>query len=97
MAISRQLSGYNFDGMSLFESFTFLNRSRDERELENHSARSLFIWLLVLLFVSGANASLLLYQVIRLHRFPWSEGALLVSLGLLVFRLARIVYNQLGR
>ena len=74
--------------MSLFESLTFLIRSRDERDLENHSARAIFIWLLVLLFVSGANASLLLYHVIRLHRFSSSEGAVLLMLGLLVFRAA---------
>ena len=83
--------------MSLFESFTFLNRSRDERDLENHSARTIFVVLLPLVCMFGANASLTLYQIVRLHHFSPLNRALLLMLGLAVFRGARLVYRQLGR
>ena len=79
--------------MTLFESHRFLNRTR---ELENHSVRSIFIGLLILLFLFGANTSLVLHQIVRMHRFP-SSGAVLLMLGFLVFRFARIIYRQLGR
>jgi hypothetical protein len=85
---------YNPSGMTLFESHRFLNRTR---ELENHSVRPTFIGLLILLFLFGANVSLVLYQIVRLHRFPSSGGAVLLMLGFLVFRLTRIIYRQLGR
>lgn len=83
--------------MSLFDSFTFLNRSQDERVLENQSARSVFVGLLILLFLFGANAGLAMYRLIRLHRFDWSEALVLTALGILVFPSARVIYRQLGR
>ena len=79
--------------MMLFESYRFLNLTR---ELETHSVRSTFIGLLIVLFLFGANTSLVLYQIVRLHRFPSSGGAVLLMLGFLVFRFARIIYRQLG-
>ena len=88
---------YNLAAMSLFESFTFLNRSRDERDLENHSVRSIFLALLLGACLFGANASLTLYQLLRLRHFNPLGGAILVMLGLGVFRSARIVYRELGR
>jgi hypothetical protein len=100
MGIFHQLRGLQLPAMSLFEpQVTFLNRSRDqdERVLENRSARSVFVWLLIMLFLFGVNAGLTMYQFIRLHRFNWSEALVLTLLGILVFRSARAIYRQLGR
>lgn len=83
--------------MSLFDSFTFLNRSQYECVLDNQSARSVFVALLILLFLFGANAGLEMYQLLCLHRFDWSEAIVLTALGILVFRSAGVIYRQLGR
>ena len=81
--------------MSFFESNSSLARRQDERLLEHNSARALFIWLLVLLFLFGANASLTMYQAFRLHRFDAPSMLPLLVLGILVVRLARVIYRQL--
>jgi hypothetical protein len=39
----------------IFESFEFLDKGWDIRALENQSVRSVFLWLLPLLFVLGAD------------------------------------------
>lgn len=98
MAIFRQLPcpRYNRRQMSLFDSFNFLDRGWDVRVLENQSLRSVFLWLLVSLFVLGADAALAMYQFFHLHRFNWSDLALLALLGINSCRLARIVYRRLG-
>lgn len=80
----------------LFESFNLLDRGWDVRQLENHSLRSVFLWLLPLLFMLGMLASMLVYQFVRQHRVNWLAVVLLVNLGLLAFRSARIVYRRIN-
>jgi hypothetical protein len=81
--------------MSLTESFS--SNNRDARLLEHNSPRKLFVWLLLLVFLFGANTGLTVYHTVRLHRFDWSDGTVLPLLGFLVLRLARTVYHQLAR
>jgi hypothetical protein len=82
--------------MNLFESFNTLNRSWDERVLEHQSVRKVFLWLLASLFVLGADASLAIYQAVRLHRFDWSNLPVFAVLGIICFRYSRIIYRRLG-
>ena len=69
--------------------------SQDGRLLEHNSPRKVFVWLLLLMFLLGANAALTIYQTMRLRRFDWSDGTVLPLLGFLVLRLARTIYRQL--
>jgi hypothetical protein len=82
--------------MSLFESFSALNRSWDERALEHSSVRNLFLRLLASLFVVGALVYMTIYQAFRSHRFDWTILPALALLGFGCFRIARIVYRRLG-
>jgi hypothetical protein len=52
----------------LFESFEFLDRGWDVRALESQSLRSMFLWLLPLVFVLGADTVVMIYQLFHLHR-----------------------------
>jgi hypothetical protein len=81
----------------LFESFGFLNRGWDVRILENQSLRSVFLWLLPLIFLLGADTAITAYQIFHLHRFNWSIIFNLPVVGLISFRYARIIYRRLGR
>ena len=81
----------------LFESFEFLDRGWDVRVLENQSVRTVFLWLLPLLFLLGAETLLEAYDIFRLHRFNWSIAFNLPVIGLLAFRYARIIYRRLPR
>jgi hypothetical protein len=81
----------------LFESFEFLDRGRDIRVLENQSLRSVFLWLLLLLFLLGADTAITAYQVFRLHLFNWSIVFNLPVVGLLAVRYARMIYRRLPR
>jgi hypothetical protein len=83
--------------MSLFESFSSMNQTREDRLLEHSSPRKLFVWLLLLMFVLGGNAALTAYQALRHHRFDWGETTILPLLVILVIPLFRAVYRQLGR
>lgn len=83
--------------MSLLESFSSLNQTRENRLLEHNSPRKLFVWLLLLMFVLGGNAALTAYQALRNHRFDWSEITVLPLLVILVPPLFRAIYRQLGR
>jgi hypothetical protein len=81
----------------LFESFEFLDRGWDIRVLESQSLRSVFLWLLPLIFVLGADTAVTTYQIFHLHRLNWSIVFNLPVLGLIAFRYARIIYRRLGR
>ena len=72
------------------------SRDRDARLLEHNSARKLFVSLLLLVFLFGANAVLTAYYAIKLHRFEWSAGIVVIVLAILVFRLARTVCRQMA-
>lgn len=82
--------------MSLFDSFGYLNRDRDARVLETQSVRSVFLGLVILLFILGVNVGMAMYILIRLHRAIWLGLPVLIVLGILCFRSARIVYSRLG-
>jgi bacteriorhodopsin len=81
----------------LFESFKFMDRGRDVRELENQSLRSMFLWLLAALFVLGMLTSMMIDGLFRLHRFSWSIALAFPALIFLAFRLSRLIYRRLGR
>jgi len=83
--------------MSLFESFSSMNRSREDRLLEHNSPRRVFLSLLLLMFLLGANAALTAYKAFRLHSFDWSKSTVLLLLVILVVQLSRTIYRQLGR
>jgi hypothetical protein len=81
----------------LFESFEFLDRGWDIRALESQSLRSVFLWLLPLLFLLGADTAIEAYVIFHLHRFNWSIAFNVPVVGLLAFRYARIIYRRLPR
>ena len=81
----------------LFESFEYLDRGWDVRALDNQSLRSLFVWLLVLAFVLGADVAIAAYQALHSHRFDWMEGGNMLLVGVLTFRYSRLVYRRLSR
>jgi hypothetical protein len=69
----------------LFESFEFLDRGWDIRALENQSLRSVFLWLLPLLLLLGADIVIEAYVNFRLHRFNWPIVFNLAVVGCLLF------------
>jgi hypothetical protein len=82
--------------MSRFsESFEYLDRGWDIRVLEGLSLRSVFLWLILLLFLVGMDAGIELYKFFHFHRIdpPW----LLPIWAILAFRYSRLVYLRLGR
>ena len=79
------------------ESFEFLNRGWDIRILETQSLRSVFVLLLLALFMLGMLTSVTIYEAVRLHRFNWSTAFLFPVFILAVFRYAPLVYRRLGR
>jgi positive regulator of sigma E activity len=81
----------------LFESFALMDRGWDVRVLENQPLRSIFLWLLPLVFSLGAITALMAYQIFRLHRLNWSMVLNLAVLAFLAFRYARLIYRRLGR
>jgi hypothetical protein len=81
----------------LFESFEFLDRGWDIRVLENQPLRSVFLWLLLLLFLLGADTVVEAYVIFHLHRFNWPIVFNLPVVGFLGFRYARIIYRRLPR
>ena len=80
----------------LFESFKFMDRGWDVRALENQSLRSMFVCLLLALFMLGMLTSMMIYDVFRLHRFNWSNAILFLVFILPAFRLSRLIYRRLG-
>jgi len=79
------------------ESFEFLNRGWDIRILESQSLRSVFVMLLLALFMLGMLTSMTIYEAVRLHRFNWSTAFLFPIFILSVFRYAPLIYRRLGR
>jgi len=82
---------------SPFTSFEFLNRGWDIRLLESQSLRTVFVVLLVDLFMLGMITSMMIYEGLRLHRFNWSNAMLFVVFILPAFRYSRLIYRRLGR
>lgn len=79
------------------EAFEHLNRGSDIRILETQSLRSVFVVLLLDLFMLGMLTSMTVYEAVRLHRFNWSTAFLFPVFMLAVFRYAPLVYRRLGR
>jgi hypothetical protein len=81
----------------LFESFELLDQRWDARALKYQSVRTVFLWLLPLLFLLGAEALAEAYDVFRLHRFDWSLAFSFPVIGSIAFGYARIIYRRLPR
>ena len=79
------------------ESFGFLNRSWDIRILETQSLRSVFVALLLAVFMLGMLTSMTVYEAVRLHRLDWSVAFLFPVFVLSVCRYAPLIYRRLGR
>jgi len=79
----------------LFESFEFLDSGWDIRAPENQSIRAVFLWLLPLLFLLGADTAITAYSILQLHRLNWTIVFNLPIAGLLSFRYARLIYRRL--
>jgi hypothetical protein len=94
----KDCQSYNRYEMSRpLESFEFLNRGRDVRLLEGESLRSVFVVLLLDLFMIGMLASMTVYEAVHLHRFDWSRLLLLLVFILSALRYTPVVYRRLGR
>jgi hypothetical protein len=83
--------------MSPLESFQFLNRGWDVRLLENQSPRSVFLMLLLDVFMLEMLTSIMLHKAVRLHCFDWPSGFLLIVFILPVFRYGGVIYRRLER
>jgi hypothetical protein len=79
------------------ESFEFLNRGWDIRILEAQSLRSVFVVLLLDMFMLGMLTTMTVYEAVRLHRFDWTAAFLFPLFLLAVSRYAPLVYRRLGR
>ena len=64
----------------LFESFDFLHRGWDVRLLEAQSLRSVFVALLLHLFMLGVLIGITIYTIFHLHRFPSSIALICLAL-----------------
>lgn len=80
-----------------FASFEFLNRGWDVRLLETQSLRSVFVVLLLHLFMLGMLTGITIYCIFHLHRFDWSIAMISLALMLPVFRYVPLIYRRLGR
>ena len=80
----------------LFESFEFLNRGWDDRALENSSVRTIFLCLLLGLFILGMITFMLIYMFFQQHRFNLIAVTNSLLWAVIMFRYARIVYRRLG-
>jgi len=72
-----------------------MNRGWDIRLFENLSARTVFLMLMIDVFVLGMICSMLLYDGVRLHRFELTNAILFVVFFLSVFRYSGAVYRRL--
>ena len=72
-----------------------MNRGWDIRVLESRSLRSLFIVLLVDSFMLGMLAFMMVYEIVRRHRFDWSTAVLLPVFILSLVRYAPLIYRRL--
>jgi len=79
------------------ESFELLNRGWDIRLLESQSLRTVFVILLLDLFMLGMLTTVMIFQAVRLHRFDWTAAGLLLLFILSGFRYGRVIYRRLER
>jgi hypothetical protein len=81
-----------------FESLELLSRHRgwDEHMLEALSPRSIFIMLLLDVFVLGMLASMMVFDVFRFHRFSWMTAGYILLFVVPVFLSSRLLYRRLN-
>ncbi len=79
------------------ESFEFLNRGWDVRLLESQSLRSVFVVVLVELFMLGMLTFMMIYEAVHSHRFDWSVAFPSLGFILGLFRCVPVIYRRLGR
>lgn len=79
----------------LFESLDSSDRAWENRVLQRSSLCSLFLGVLLLVFMLGLAFGTMLYGLVGMHhRFHWDDlGFLLV--GIPTFAYARIIYRRL--
>ena len=63
--------------------------------LEALSPRSIFILLLLDVFVLGMLASMMVFDVFRFHRFSWMTAGYILLLVIPVFLSSRLLYRRL--
>jgi hypothetical protein len=82
-----------------FESFELLSQQRhrswEERTLEAVSPRSIFIVVLLDVFVLGWLTSMMVFDVFRFHRFNWMTAWYILILLIPVFLCSRLLYRRL--
>lgn len=81
----------------MFRSPKELSSDHDDRLLEHQSPRSVLFWLLISMFVLGADVGICLIRAVRLHHYDWAALFPLPGLGLASFRGVRILYRYLGK
>jgi hypothetical protein len=79
----------------IFKSFAFLDRGWDVRTLENQSLRSVFLSLLAMLLLLGADLTYEAFAIFRNHRVNWPVAMNLLLFSIIGFRYARIIYRRL--
>jgi hypothetical protein len=83
-----------------FESFELLSQQRqrgwEERTLEALSPRSIFILLLLDVFMLGMLTSMMVFDVFRFHRFSWMTAVYILLLVIPVFLCSRLLYRRLN-
>jgi len=80
-----------------FESFEFMNRDRDVRKLEGLSLRSIFAYLLSMIFILGAGTGITAYAYFHnARRLDLSDVLPFAVIGLISIRNARLIYRRLG-
>ena len=82
--------------MNLFESFHSLDRRCDDRVLQHISLRGVFVSLLVLLPVLGAEVFMTVCQIFRLHRVDWSNVLIIALLTIFCLQYPRLIYRRFG-
>jgi hypothetical protein len=91
MSAEQALRVYNYAKMSRpLESW-------DVRLLERQSLRSVFVVLLVDVFMLGMLTFMIVYEWFRLRRFDWGNVVLLLLFVLPICRYSPIVYRRLER
>jgi hypothetical protein len=77
------------------ESFDFMNRSWDVRLFEKQSPRSIFVLLLLDVFMLGVLTSMIVFDAVRFHRIDWSIALLLPVFVLPIIRYSPVIYRRL--
>jgi len=82
-----------------FESFELLSQQRqqgwEERTLEALSPRSIFILLLLDVFMLGMLTSMMVFDVFRFHRFNLMTAVYILLLVIPVLLGSRLLYRRL--